>query len=108
MSSLWGKGNWGQGLYSQSQTFSFVGNLAPVVTFVGDLDLLGSVDLAGNLVPTITFAANLTAGPAIVLLGGNLAPLVTMKASALISVPLWAPSESCAVVEWEETELCDG
>ena len=108
MPSLWGEWNWGQGLYSQSQTFDLAGSLTPTITFVGDLDLAGSVDLAGNLVPAITFAADLTAGPAIVLLGGNLAPVVTMKASALISGPLWAPSGPCALVDWEESELCDG
>ena len=107
MPSLWGKGNWGQGLYSQSQTFDLVGDLAPTVAFWGDLDLLGSENLAGRLIPTIIFSADLTAGPAIPLFSGNLAPIVIMKAS-IISGPYWEPIGTCEPVDWEESELCHG
>ena len=74
MASLYGKGLWGVGLYSQSQIHAFSGNIAPVVTFSADHELKGSPDLFGNLSPIVTFGAALTVTK---LLAGNLLPQIT-------------------------------
>ena len=82
MASLYGKGNYGVGLYSQSSVHSFVGNLAPTVSFSGAISIPGQQYLHGNLAPSITFHATLTATE---VFSGNLAPSVSFAANLSIS-----------------------
>jgi hypothetical protein len=77
MSSLYGKGLWGTGVYSASPELA--GDLAPSVTF-GPSALRKLVGLAGALTPTATLGGALTASEA---LTGNLVPVVTFGPSVL-------------------------
>lgn len=93
------------------------GNLAPVVTFSGGI-LLNEV-LAGNLAPQIALGGSLSLVVSFTALEGGLTPNIVLRASNLISGPLWAETEPCPPslwtptgpcdpVDWQETELCNG
>ena len=61
MASLYGKGPYGNRLYSYAPDVDFSGDLTPTVSFSGSLDvLIAQGDLAGNLRPVIVFLASLT------------------------------------------------
>ncbi len=126
MASSYGKGPYGNRLYSLAPTVDFVGNLTPFVSFSGQIDVLvAKGNLAGNLRPLIWLSASLTVDHVLV---GALIPQIVLTAT-LVSGPLWAPSEPeipswspsepcppslwtptgpCDPVDWEETELCNG
>ena len=116
MPSYWGKGNYGQALYSQSSAWDLAGGLTPRVAFAGDFTIVGEEFFAGNLAPKVTFSGPLTA---VLPVEGNLSATVSLAASSMISAPLWGasepcpptmwtPAEPCDPVEWEEAELCHG
>jgi hypothetical protein len=77
MPSNYGKGNWGVELYSQSSTWSFVGNLAPSVAFSASFSPL--TGLAGGLATTITFGPSQLTTPQNIV--GDLAPVVAFAAN---------------------------
>ena len=100
--SQYGKGPYGQGLYSQytPQTQNFAGSLTPSIalsgalvateSFAGDLPphvaLAGGLSriavVTGDLPPHVAFSAGLTVTPAVEL-AGNLAPAITFGPSQL-------------------------
>ena len=83
---------------------TITGNVAPQVTFGGDLGVI--FGLAGGIVPQVTLGALLAFD---LNLQGNIAPVVTPAVSdKFTSGPLWAPIESCGPVEWKEVEVCRG
>ena len=121
MTAAYGKWLWGVGTYSAS--LDLVGNLAPgvglfattanpvalagsmpVAVTLGDAAASSLINLTGDLAPQIA-VGGLLAGT--VAIGGDLPVSVAMAASVQ-SGPLWAPSDLCDQVEWEESELCNG
>lgn len=125
MPSLYGRGSYGKGLYSQSTVSDLAGDLAPSVVLAGNLDIQGQVFIGGNLRPTVALGGSLTALRA---LGGGMRPQVTFWAHVGADVdldggmtlgatlaggvpavgPLWTPVPACPDPEWEEAELCNG
>lgn len=81
--SLYGKGIYGVGLYSQTQTHALAGALTPSVSFAADLDLLGSPDLSGNLRPLVTFGGALSVTHD---LAGNLSPQVSLAGVGMLTI----------------------
>ena len=118
MSSLYGKGVYGQGVYSASPILAgglaptvalsgtlrklvgLAGNLAPAVVF-GPATLASSVDLAGDLAPQTGLGAALTGDWTI---SGDMAQAIAFAAQ-LTSGPLWAASPPCASA-WEPSTSC--
>ena len=118
MASSYGKGPYGNRLYSLAPTVDFIGNLTPQVSFAGSgLDVLvAQGDLAGNLRPAIVFlGASLTVDRAFY---GDMRLGIVFGAPGLVSGPLWAPSTPCPPsmwtseepcdVDWQPSELCNG
>ena len=134
--SSYGKLAYGQKHYSRGGPFAptfagnldivgqdfFAGDLAPVVTFAGNLTFTQDLG-AGDLAPVVTFAADLSL---VIGLAGDLAPQIDLgasltfdlpltgdlpfridfAASELISGPLWASSEPCPLPPWVPAEPC--
>ena len=62
MASSYGKGPYGNRLYSWAPTVDFNGDVTPSVSFSGTIDILvAQGDLAGNLRPAIVLGASLAA-----------------------------------------------
>ena len=100
----------------------FVGDIAPVVTFAGTLQVvhgLGSGDispivtfsgnlqlqagLAGGFAPQVDFSASLTFD---MLFDGGFGFTVIFAASELISGPLWNNTQPCPAAPWSPTDPC--
>ena len=105
MASSYGKGSYGNRLYSLAPTVDFSGNLTPVIGLSGTFDvLIVKGDLAGNLRPVIALSGSLTADRALV---GDMAPRIVLAASAVVGpYSYWSPSEPCASPPWVSSELC--
>ena len=104
MASSYGKGPYGNRLYSLAPTADFDGDLAPQVNFAADkLDVLVvQGDLAGNLRPLIVLSASLTVDR---VFAGNFAPGIVFAANAVFG-PYWMPSESCPPPLWTPVGPC--
>ena len=133
--SSYGRGKYGAGKYSRNGAITpifagdiqilgevlIVGDLAPVVTFHGDLSF--AAELVGDLAPQVTFAADLSlviglAGDlapqidlgatltGLVSLAGDLPVRIDFAASSLFSGPLWEGTEPCPLPPWAETDPC--
>ena len=127
--SLWGKGVYGKGLYSQTQTHDLAGNLSTVKTFSADFDF-GTPTVrtfAGGMTPQLAFAATLgltrdLAGSISLataiggdlelvldgLVGGTSYTVTFAAVLDLVSEPLWEMTTPCDPVDWEESALCNG
>jgi hypothetical protein len=132
MSSLYGNGLWGTGLYSQVSTWSLGGNIAPTVTFSADIDVVGQIFFSGVLTPTVTFTGafsvilDLHSGaitPSVafgsdltfdVILGGSIVAQVDLGASLLLdmgfagNLPVQV-AIACELISgplWADSELC--
>ena len=134
--SSYGRGKYGAGKYSQNGAITplfagdtlqivgedlLVGDLAPVVSFAGNVSLLPG--LVGDLAPQVTFAADLNVviglagdlplqiglGATLtgdVPFGGDLLVQIDLAASSLFSGPLWEGTEPCPLPPWAETDPC--
>ena len=104
MASSYGKGPYGNRLYSWAPAVDFSGNLTPQVSFAGAVDvLIAKGDLAGNLRPVIVLGASLAVDR--VLAGGDIAPRIVLAASAVFG-PYWPPSQPCPSPPWGPSEPC--
>ena len=106
MGAVYGRGAYGNRLYSAGVITDQRGILSPFVTlFAQPMDVVTPPgNLVGGMRPTIVLGASLTGDW--VLRGGSIAPSVVLAAT-LTSGPLWGPSQLCEA-EWVEAELCDG
>ena len=104
MASSYGKGPYGKRLYSWAPTVDFSGNLTPSVSFSAAIDVLvAKGDLAGNLRPLIVLSGSLAVDR--VFAGGDLAPRITLAASAVLG-PYWPPSQPCPAPPWASSDPC--
>jgi hypothetical protein len=139
--SSYGMGAYGAKLYSRVAAFEpafagdanvvrgFSGDLAPAISFDGDLNVFGFRDFSGDLAPQIDLGGSLNVDLSLTALEGGLTPIVDLAASSFISGPLWTaspcpappwtesepcppslwtPTDPCDEVEWDASELCRG
>jgi hypothetical protein len=85
-----------------SGSFAFgTADLAPQVTFAGDLSL--TVSLAGDIPPAVNFAGEITFD---IVVQGDLPFTVVFAGGELTAGPLWAETDPCPVTPWEDVEPC--
>ena len=77
------------------------GDISPIVTFSGNLQL--QAGLAGDIAPQVDFSASLTFDT---LFDGGFAFTVTFAAAGLISEPLWEATAPCPPPMWTSTAPC--
>lgn len=136
--SLYGKLLYGAALYSRGGAFTptfagdfdligqanFIGDLAPIVSFAGNLtfrldlggdlapsvtfggDLTFTLSLAGNVAPSVMFGGDLSLLVDLVPLAGSFVSNVVFGASSFTSGPLWADAAPCPPPLWTEAEPC--
>lgn len=85
MPSYYGKGDYGQGAYSQSSVHNLVGGLPPAVVFSAGLSIVGKDAVTGNLALSVVFSGSLNR---VFNLAGNLAPAVTLSAKPFLSLDM--------------------
>jgi hypothetical protein len=110
MGAIYGRGAYGDRLYSRSSTFAdLVGNLTPSVTFRADLTFYQNI--AGDLRPSVTLDASKM--DVIIGLIGGLTPSVKLGADMwagplwgieIEPPPPWTDSDLCEPVPWEEVD----
>ncbi len=103
MASSYGKGPYGNRLYSWAPIVDFSGDLTPSVSFSGALDvLIAKGDLAGDLRPIIVLGGSLAVDR---VFAGNMTPKIVLAASAVFG-PYWPPSPPCPLPPWGPSEPC--
>jgi hypothetical protein len=103
MASSYGKGPYGNRLYSLAPTVDFSGNLTPSVGFSGTIDVLvAKGDLAGDLRPLVVLGGSLAVDR---VFAGGMTPRIVLAASAVFG-PYWPPSEPCPSPPWVSSEPC--
>ena len=103
MASSYGKGPYGNRLYSWAPTVDFNGDVTPSVSLSGTIDILvAKGDLAGNLRPIIVLSGSLTVDH---VLAGDMSPRIVFAASAVFG-PYWPPSKPCPTPPWSPSEPC--
>lgn len=103
MASSYGKGPYGNRLYSRAPTVDFGGDLAPLVGFAGAIDVIvAKGDLAGNLRPLIVLSASLAVDR---VFAGDMTAQIVLAASAVLG-PYWPPSVPCPAPPWASSEPC--
>jgi hypothetical protein len=104
MASSYGKGPYGNRLYSLAPTVDLNGDLTPQVSFAASgLDVLvAQGDLAGNLRPIIVLSGSLTVDH---VLAGDMSPRIVFAASAVFG-PYWPPSQPCPSPPWVSSDPC--
>ena len=105
MGSVYGRGAYGNRLYSAGVITDQRGILSPFVTlFAQPMDVVTPAgNMVGDIRPLIALGGSLTGDWG---LRGAMTPSIVLAAT-LTSGPLWEPSQLCEA-EWVEAELCDG